>query len=160
MCISSGCHNKIPLTRWLTQQIFIPHSSGGRKSQNKVLANLVAGEGSLSGLQVASSHLRGRNSYKVITPIDLGLPRWLRGKESAWNAGHAGLIPGSGRYPGDGNGHSLQYSCLENPMDRGGWRATVHRVTKSRTVPTRLRTCTPIGLRSHPYVFFLTLIMF
>ena len=40
-------------------------------------------------------------------------------------------IPGSGRSPGEGNGNPLQYSCLENPMDRGVWQATVHRVTKS-----------------------------
>ena len=42
-------------------------------------------------------------------------------------------IPGSGRSPGEGSGDPLQYSCLENPMDRGAWRATVHRVTKSLT---------------------------
>ena len=45
----------------------------------------------------------------------------------------AGSIPGSGRSPGDGNGNPLQYSCLENPMDRGAWWATVHGVTKSWT---------------------------
>ena len=44
-----------------------------------------------------------------------------------------GSIPGSGRSPGEGNGNPLQYSCLENPMDGGAWRATVHRVTKSDT---------------------------
>ena len=42
-----------------------------------------------------------------------------------------GLILGSGRYPGEGNGNPLQYACLENPMDRGAWWSTVHRVTKS-----------------------------
>ena len=42
-------------------------------------------------------------------------------------------IPGLERSPGEGNGNPLQYSCLENPMDRGAWQATVHRVTKSRT---------------------------
>ena len=46
------------------------------------------------------------------------------------NAREAGLIPGSGRSPGEGNGNPLQYSCLENPVDRGAWRATVHGVTK------------------------------
>ena len=44
-----------------------------------------------------------------------------------------GFIPGSGRSPGGGQGNRLQYSCLENPMDRGVWRATAHGVTKSRT---------------------------
>ena len=47
------------------------------------------------------------------------------------NAGDAGSIPGSGRSPGVGNGNPLQYSCLENSMDRGAWWATVHEVTKS-----------------------------
>ena len=58
---------------------------------------------------------------------------WLRGKESACSAGDTGLIPGWGKYPGEGNGYPLQYSCLENPVNRGAWRATTHRVTKSRT---------------------------
>ena len=53
--------------------------------------------------------------------------------ESASNAGDPGSIPGSGRSPGEGNGNSLQYSCLENLMDGGVWQATVHGVTKSRT---------------------------
>ena len=50
--------------------------------------------------------------------------------ESACYAGDLGSIPGSGRSPGEGNGNPLQYSCLENPMDRGAWWATVHRVTE------------------------------
>ena len=54
-------------------------------------------------------------------------------KESACNAADLGSIPGLGRSPGGGHGRSLQCSCLENPMDRGAWRATVHGVTKSRT---------------------------
>ena len=49
-----------------------------------------------------------------------------------------GSVPGSGRSPGGGHGDSLQYSCLENPMDRRAWRATVHRVAKSRTQLKRL----------------------
>ena len=49
------------------------------------------------------------------------------------NAGDAGLISGSGRSPGQGNGYRLQYSCLGNPMDRGAWRATAHGVAKSPT---------------------------
>ena len=48
------------------------------------------------------------------------------------NAGDTGLIPGWGRSPGAENGNPLQYSCLENPMDRGTWQATVHGVTKSQ----------------------------
>ena len=45
----------------------------------------------------------------------------------------SGLIPGLGRFPGGGHGNPLQYPCLENPMDRGAWQATVHEVTKSQT---------------------------
>ena len=54
-------------------------------------------------------------------------------KESVCNAGDLGPTPGLGRSPGDGNGNPPQYSCLENPMDRGAWRATAHGVAKSRT---------------------------
>ena len=63
----------------------------------------------------------------------MGFPGGPSGKESACNAGHMDTIPGLGRSPGGGHGNLLQYSCLENPMDRGAWWATVHRVTKSRT---------------------------
>ena len=55
------------------------------------------------------------------------------GKQSACNAGDLGSIPGSERHPGEGNCCPLQYSCLENPMDRGIWWATVHRVSKNQT---------------------------
>ena len=54
-------------------------------------------------------------------------------KASACDAGGPGSIPGWGRSPGEGNGNPLQYSGLENPMDRGAWWATVHRVAKSWT---------------------------
>ena len=59
------------------------------------------------------------------------LPRWLSGKESTFNAADMGSIPGSGRYPGVRNANPLQYSCLENPMDREAWWATVYGVTES-----------------------------
>ena len=55
------------------------------------------------------------------------------GKESACSAGNLGSIPGSGRYPEEGNGYLLQYSCPGNPMDRGAWRATVCGVAESDT---------------------------
>ena len=63
----------------------------------------------------------------------MGLHWWLSAKESPANAGGAGLISGSGRPPGGGNGNPVQYSCLESPMDRGAWWATVHGVTESDT---------------------------
>ena len=58
----------------------------------------------------------------------MGFPCSSVSKESVCNAGDPGSIPGSGRSPGEENGNPLQYSCLENPMDRRGWRATVHGV--------------------------------
>ena len=61
-----------------------------------------------------------------------GFPGGSDDKASACNAGDLGFIPGSGRSPGEGDGSPLQYSCLENPMDRGVWWATVQGVTKSR----------------------------
>ena len=54
----------------------------------------------------------------------------LVGKESACSAGGQGSIPGLERFPGEGNSNPLQYSCLENPMDRGAWQATVHGVAR------------------------------
>ena len=62
-----------------------------------------------------------------------GFPGGSEDKASACNAGDPGSIPGLGRSPGEGNGNPLQYSCLENPMDRGAWQATVHRVAESDT---------------------------
>ena len=56
----------------------------------------------------------------------MAIPGGSDNKESACNAGDLGLILGSGRSPGEGNGNPLQYSCLENPMDRGTWQATVY----------------------------------
>ena len=67
------------------------------------------------------------------TIVVRGFPGGSDGKESACNVGDPGLIPGSGRPPGGGKGNPLQYSCLVNPMDRGGWGATVHVVSKSQT---------------------------
>ena len=58
----------------------------------------------------------------------MGFPGGSDGRESACSAGDPGSVPGLGRSPGEGNGYPLQYSCLENPMDRGAWRAAVHGV--------------------------------
>ena len=75
------------------------------------------------------------SSSTCICPVILlpGFPGGSDGKEFACNAGDLGLIPGWGRSPGGGHGNPLQYSCLENPMERGAWWATDHRVAKSRT---------------------------
>ena len=63
--------------------------------------------------------------------VELGFPAGSDGKESACIVGDLSSILGLGRSPGGGHGNPLQYSCLENPMDRGAWRATVHGVAKS-----------------------------
>ena len=70
---------------------------------------------------------------KYVFSFILGFPGSSAGKESACDAGDLSSIPGSGKTPGEGNGYPLQYSCLENFMDRGVWQATVHGVAKSRT---------------------------
>ena len=59
-----------------------------------------------------------------------GLPLWLSVKNPPADAGDAGLIPGLGRSPGEGNGNPLHYSCLGNPMDIGAWWTRVHEVTR------------------------------
>ena len=63
----------------------------------------------------------------------MGFPGGSDGKEAAYNAGDLGSILVSARSPGEGNGNPLQYSCLENSMDRGAWWALVHGVSKDRT---------------------------
>ena len=76
-------------------------------------------------------------SYLVLVWFPPPLPPGgLDSKASAYNVGNLGSIPGWGRSPGEGNGNPLQYSCLENPMDGGGWLATVLGVGKSRTWPS------------------------
>ena len=63
---------------------------------------------------------------------------WLSSKESNCSAGDLGLIPGLGRFPGEGNNNPLQYSCLGNLMDRGAWWATVHGVSKESDTTKQL----------------------
>ena len=69
---------------------------------------------------------------------NLGFPGGSDGKESAWNVGNPGSIPESKRSPGEGNGNPLKYSCLENSMDRGTWRTTVHGGHKELDTTERL----------------------
>ena len=99
-----------------------------------------------SHLSFSDSCVKGQAFLKTIFPLKTstplqkflleslklssGLPGGSVAKESVCNAGDAGLIPGLGRSPGEGHGNPLQCSCLENPMGRGAWRATVHGVEK------------------------------
>ena len=79
-----------------------------------------------SRFQVASL---GLSTYRIM----LGFPGGSDSKESSCNAGDPGSIPGLRISPGERNGYPLQYSCLENPMDKGAWWATAHGVAKSQT---------------------------
>ena len=73
------------------------------------------------------------NSLKCVSRHEMGFPGGSDSRESACSAGDPGLIPGSGRFPGGGHSNPLQYSCLENSMDKGAWRATVRGVSKGKT---------------------------
>ena len=70
---------------------------------------------------------------RLPTPVFWGFPGGSIGKESACRAGDLSLIPWSGRSPGEGSSYPLQFSGLENSMDRRAWQSTVHGITKSRT---------------------------
>ena len=70
----------------------------------------------------------------------MGFPGSSDGKESACNVGDLASVSGLGRSPGGGHGNPLRYSYLENPMDRGAWQATVHKVAKSRLKPLSMHT--------------------
>ena len=82
-------------------------------------------------LRVDVDHYPGLLRYKLV--LTTGFAGGSDGKESSCNAGDLDLIPGLGRTPRGGHGNVLQYSCLENPMDRGAWQATVHGVTELDT---------------------------
>ena len=101
-------------------------------------------------LHVNPSQTKVRKKTLLVCLLcDLGSSGGSVGQESTCNAGDPGSIPGWGRSPGEGNGNPLQYSCLETPMDRGAWQATVHGVAKSRTW---LRDYTP----THTYIYMLS----
>ena len=76
----------------------------------------------------------------------LDFPGGSDGKASVYNVGDPGSSPGLGRPPGEGNGNPLQYYCLENPMERGAWKAAVYGATKSRT---RLSDFTSLCVKLH-----------
>ena len=83
-------------------------------------------------VDIASLLTNKKKFYTIylISPFLCGFPGGSVGKESTCDAGDVGSIPGLGRCPGEGNGNSLQYSCLENPMERGACWTTVHGILK------------------------------
>ena len=98
-----------------------------------VLATYLA---ALCFLVLTSTKMKPKCKFSILVISNIhmwGFRGGSDGKESACNVGDPGSIPGSGRSPGEVNGYPLQYSCLENPMDRGVWRATVYRVANSWT---------------------------
>ena len=106
----------------------------------------------ISGVSVMQEKFR---SFWETAIYNVWYPRRFSGNESACNVVDLGLIPGSGRSPGEGNGKPLQYSCLGNPMDRGAWWATVHGVAKSQTRRSTRSihistTSRPEAWRTHP----------
>ena len=101
-----------------------------------VTASCLVGFLALTCIRIICSHLQNWEEYKD----KLDFPGGSDCKRSVCNVGNLGLIPQSGRSPGEGNGNPFQYSCLENSMDRGAWRATVHGVTKKSDM-TKGLTC-------------------
>ena len=86
--------------------------------------------------------------------LTLGFPGGTSSKElpaTHRDLRDVGSIPGSGKFPRGGHGNPLQYSYLENPMDREAWQATVHRVTQSRTPLNQQHTCTRMGVHTHTH---------
>ena len=116
------------------------------------------------GLNPGLPHYRHQGSVCVCVCVCIykEFPWWLSGKESACRAGDLGLIPGSGRSTGGGHGNPLQYSCLENPMDRRAWRAAVCGVVQSRTQLNQLSSHSTacvykyIGTEERDFLFFKT----
>ena len=100
-------------------------------THSSILAWKIPGTEEPSGLPSVGSHRVGHDRSDLAAAAARGFPGGSEVKASACNAGDPGSIPGSGRSPGEGNGNPLQYSCLENSMDRGAWWVTVHSVAKS-----------------------------
>ena len=120
-----------------------PGEGNGNPLQYSCLENPTGGGAWWATVHGATKSQRRLSDFTSTLLIN-GLPRWLSGKGSAHQAGDVGLIPGSGRSPGEGDGYLLRYSCLENPMDRGAWWATVSGVAKSwkQLEQLSMHTCT------------------
>ena len=114
----------LPVIPWYLSRRDAHHSWSEESLPDHTFSDMSGPETSLKG---------AFTPQKLASPTNHGrLPWWLSGKEFTCQAGDLGLIPGPGRSPGERNGNPLQYSCLENPMDRGAWRVTVPGVAKSQ----------------------------
>ena len=113
--------------------------------QLRICASTVGGVGLIlgQGTKILHSSRCGQKKKKECNKLsqsrhflenldDVGASLVTDGKETVCSSGDLGLAPGLGKSPGEGNGYPLQYSRLENPMDRGAWQATVHKVAKSQ----------------------------
>ena len=97
-----------------------------------MLGSDLLGDRQINGSLVSQNNLAESNLNLIINDY-ISFKSASDSKACACNVGDLGLIPASGRYPWEGNGNPLQYSCLENLMDRGAWKATGHGIAKSRT---------------------------
>ena len=124
-------HSKVPYPNWGSHSITeAPGCFQGVEGGRAFLPNL-----NLSKKKALQSEALGQTLQRKL--FYFSLLDGSDGKESAYIVGHLGLIPESGRSPREGNGNTLQYSCLVNPVDRGAWWATVHGVAKSQTWPLK-----------------------
>ena len=112
---------------------YIPRKRSAFAESSRSFKDVIFQTTHRSSKQMTHTILFYNSRSKSTNPEELGFPWWLSGKESSCNAGDAGSIPGLGRSPGGGNDNPLQYSCLEDPTDRGAWRTTVHKVTRRWT---------------------------
>ena len=110
--------------KWQPTPVFLPRESCGQRGWWAAIYGVAL---NWTGLKRLSS------SSRQFESIILWFPGGSDNKASACHVADLSSIPRLGRSPGEGNGNPLQYSCLENPMDRGAWWAIVHRVTKSQT---------------------------
>ena len=133
---------KIPWRRaWQPTPVFLPGESHGQRSQAGYSPLGCKESDMTEATQHAHTNISKKHYVKVhqlatkgfnLASLRVGFPGGSNSKESSCSAEGLGSIPGLGRSLGGGNGNPLQHSCLENPMDRGAWRGTVHGVTKSR----------------------------
>ena len=124
---SSGCRDQTCLLS--CKQILYPLSHLGSPNTSH-----------LKYLSLAFTHTKKNKQASHVALVVKNLPANAGIRDIREPIRDMGSIPGLGRSPGEGNGNPLQYSCLENPMDREAWLATVHRVTKSQTRLKQLNT--------------------